>query len=110
MTVLELTRPRPAIAWKATVLIAVLLAAACIGVFGLSLIPQSDRGQFAVVFRPDMTRDQISESVERANGKVVREGSFGTLVVAHFDDPGFESQLKSGGALFVLNPSIIGGR
>ena len=109
MTVLELTPQRPAVPWKAVIPLAFLLALTSIGVFGLTLIPQSDRGQFAVVFRPDMTPDQISVSVARAKGKIVRDSGFETVVIAHFDDPGFEKRLKKAGALFVLNPSIVGG-
>lgn len=107
MTVLELTPQRPALPWKAIVPIAALVTLASIGVFVLTLIPQSDRGQFAVVFRPDMTQEQIATSVHRAKGKIVREGGFETVVVAHFDDPGFETQLKKNGALFILNPSLV---
>ena len=107
MTVLELTPQRPAVPWKAIIPIAFLLIG--VGVFGLTLIPQSDRGQFAVVFRPDMTPDQISDSVARAKGKIVRDSGFETIVIAHFDDPGFEKRLKKAGALFVLNPSVVGG-
>lgn len=110
MTVLELTPQRPALSWKAIIPIAVLLALTCIGVFVLTLIPQSDRGQFAVVFRPDMTQEQIATSVERAKGEIVSDGAFETVVVAHFDDPGFEAQLKKNGALFILNPSLVNRR
>ena len=108
MTVLELTPQRSALNWKAIIPIAFLLALTGLGVFALTLIPQSDRGQFAVVFRPDMTHEQIATSVERAKGRIVREGKFETVVVAHFDDPGFEKRLKKSGALFILNPSIAG--
>ncbi len=63
----------------------------------------------AVVFPPWVDLPTALGRVARADGRALRQGLFGNIVVAVSDDPAFPDMLFANGALFVLDPSVLGG-
>lgn len=100
--------PIEKVRWKSYLPAVALAIGSFIALLAVSLVPKQESGQFAVLFHPAMTRDQVFSSVVNAGGRPVREGVFETLIIAAFQEPGFEGRLRRGGALLVFDPLVLG--
>jgi hypothetical protein len=63
----------------------------------------------AVVVPPYSDAARVLQVIAAADGRVVRLGRLPWIAVAHSPDPEFVARLRAAGALFVLNPQLLGG-
>lgn len=77
--------------------------------FAVADMPAASRGTLAAVFAPGLERPAALEAVAKAGGLIVREGSWGTVLIAHSDETGFAGRLRRAGAWLVLDPQSAAG-
>lgn len=77
--------------------------------FAVADMPSASRGTLAAVFAPGVERPTALEAVARAGGLIVREGSWGTVLITHSDESGFAGRLRQAGAWLVLDPQSAAG-
>jgi hypothetical protein len=65
--------------------------------------------EVAVVVPPFSDAARILEVIAAADGSVVRLGRLPWIAVANSSHPEFAARLRAAGALFVLNPQLLGG-
>jgi hypothetical protein len=86
-----------------------LLVVSTTPLFAVADMPAASRGTLAAVFAPGVERPAALEAVARAGGLIVREGSWGTVLIAHSDESGFAGRLRRAGAWLVLDPQSAAG-
>ena len=89
--------------------VVVLLLASTTPLFAVADLPAASRGTLAAVFAPGLERSAALEAVAEAGGLIVREGRWGTVVIAHSDATGFAGRLRRAGAWLVLDPLSAAG-
>lgn len=89
--------------------VCLLIAVSTTPLFAVADMPAASRGTLAAVFAPGAERPAALEAVVRAGGLIVREGSWGTVVIAHSDQSGFAGRLRRAGAWLVLDPQSAAG-
>lgn len=72
-------------------------------------LPSEARGTLAAVFPPGTDKAEVLAAVAKAEGLVVREGGWGTVLVAHSDESGFARRLRQAGAWLVVDPLTAAG-
>ena len=65
--------------------------------------------QVAVIFPPWVDVTDGVGRIARAGGRPVRTGRLESIIVAQPDDPHFFEAIDDQGALFVIDPTILGG-
>lgn len=93
----------------ATAGVALLIVVSTTPLFAVADMPAASRGTLAAVFAPGVERPAALEAVARAGGLFVREGNWGTVVIAHSDQSGFAGRLRRAGAWLVLDPQSAAG-
>jgi hypothetical protein len=88
---------------------ALLLLASATPLLAVADLPGAARGTLAAVFPPDLGRAEALAGAVAAGGLVVREGGWGTVIVAHSDEAGFAGRLRRAGAWLVLDPQSAAG-
>ncbi|HMA13439.1 MAG TPA: hypothetical protein VKP12_01555 [Kiloniellaceae bacterium] len=88
---------------------ALLLLASAAPLLAVADLPGAARGTLAAVFPPGVDRAEALAGAVAAGGLVVREGGWGTVVVAHSDAAGFAGRLRRAGAWLVLDPQSAAG-
>ncbi|MEQ8506478.1 MAG: hypothetical protein RIB80_14225 [Rhodospirillales bacterium] len=88
---------------------ATLLVAVCIAWLAIaSLRPQPGQTQLGVVFPPDLNQIQVLSRIADAGGRLVREGAWPFIAVVAVDGPDITARLRDAGALFTVNPLVLG--
>lgn len=88
---------------------ATLLVAVCIAWLAIaSLRPQTGQTQLGVVFPPDLNQKQVLSRIADSGGRLVREGAWPFITVIALDGPDTTDRLRDAGALFTVNPLILG--
>jgi hypothetical protein len=78
--------------------------------FGLlSVLPQKNERQLAVLFPPRISIEMAASLVASAGGELVDSSRFPNLVIATSDTPGFAHALYKVGAWLVMDPIIARG-
>ena len=78
--------------------------------FGLlSVLPQRNERQLAVLFPPRISIEMAASLVASAGGELVDSSRFPNLVIATSDTPGFAHALYNVGAWLVMDPIIARG-
>ena len=91
-----------------------LATAAFLSVFLFTLAPSAktsaaETGQVAVVFPPWIDLAEATMRTARADGRPVRQGLFGNILVVQPDDGDFVTKIYAQGALLVIDPKVLGG-
>lgn len=71
--------------------------------------PTASASQVAVIFPPWVGLAEAIDRVGRANGLPVRQGLFANTIVVQPRDGRFVTAVRDQGALFVIDPAVIGG-
>jgi hypothetical protein len=87
----------------------VLLLASATPLFAVADLPAAERGTLAAVFPPGTSRSAAAAAVVAAGGFLVREGGWGTVLVAYSDEHGFAGRLRRAGAWLVVDPRSTAG-
>jgi hypothetical protein len=86
-----------------------MLALICIfWLAAATLRPVPGSTQVGVVFPPQFTATDVLARISAAGGRLVREGAWPFIAVVTFDEPRTPARLESLGALFTVNPLILG--
>ena len=109
--------PQQRAVWSAAVIrrvatimgVVLLIGASTTPLFAVADLPAASRGTVAAVFAPGVERPAALEAVVRAGGLIVREGSWGAVVIAHSNESGFAGRLRRAGAWLVLDPQSAAG-
>ena len=88
---------------------ALLLIASATPLLAVADLPGAARATVAAIFPPAMDRAEALSAAVAAGGLVLREGGWGTVVVAHSDEVGFARRLRRAGAWLVLDPRSAAG-
>lgn len=89
--------------------VVLLMVVSTTPLFAVADMPAASRGTLAAVFAPGIERPAALKAVARAGGLIVREGSWGTVLIAHSDESGFAGRLRQAGAWLVLDPQSAAG-
>jgi hypothetical protein len=89
--------------------IVLLIVVSTTPLFAVADVPAASRGTLAAVFPPGVERPAALEAVVRAGGLIVRQGSWGTVLIAHSNESGFAGRLRRAGAWLVLDPQSAAG-
>ena len=85
------------------------LASGCLLVLAAaSLRPQPGQDQVGVVFPPSLDGTQVLARIAEAGGRLVRPGAWPFIAVVAIDGPETLARLESQGALFTVNPLMLG--
>jgi len=88
---------------------AAILAAACLLVLAAaSLRPLPGQDQVGVVFPPSLDDAQVLARVAEAGARLVRPGAWPFIAVVAVDGPHTLARLEDLGALFTVNPLVLG--
>jgi hypothetical protein len=109
--------PQERTKWTATALrhvaaiagVVLLIVVSTTPLFAVADVPAASRGTLAAVFPPGVERPAALEAVARAGGLIVRQGSWGTVLIAHSNESGFAGRLRRAGAWLVLDPQSAAG-
>lgn len=74
----------------------------------MAALPPGATGTVAAVFPPGRS-DQALRAVVAADGRLVRQGAFGWVLVVHGTEPGLAGRLQDAGAWLVLDPEVARG-
>ena len=85
-----------------------LAAASVLAMAALQATPR-DGTQVAALFAPWTGSGEVIARVADADGSVVRQGLFDSIVVVRSDAPGLISRLYGAGAWLVIDPDVFGG-
>jgi hypothetical protein len=86
-----------------------LLLASTTPLFAVADLPGASHGTLAAVFPPGTDRPAAVAAVVGAGGLIVREGGWGTVLVAHSNEGGFAARLRRAGAWLVVDPKSAAG-
>ena len=89
--------------------IVVLLLVSFAPLVAVADLPSEARGTLAAVFPPGTDKTEVLAAVAEADGLVVREGGWGTVLVAHSDESGFARRLRQAGAWLMVDPLTAAG-
>lgn len=88
---------------------AVLALAGALFLFVMAARPAAPGEQVALVFAPWAEPQTAVAGVAALDGRLVRAGSFGNVLVAVFDRPTSLSSLRRHGVWLALDPLALGG-
>lgn len=88
---------------------ALLLLVSALPLLAVADQPGAARGTLAAIFPPSLDRADSLAATVSAGGLVVREGGWGSVVIAHSDEAGFAARLRRAGAWLVLDPQSAAG-
>ena len=100
--------------WRDLVPAALIAMATFAGVAVFTLAPMAQASfdgsrQVAVIFAPWVSVSEGVTRVAKAGGRPVRTGRLQSIIVAQPDDRRFFDDIHDEGALFVVDPTILGG-
>lgn len=72
------------------------------------LRPEPGTRQVGLIFPPQYSATEVLSRIADSGGRLVREGAWPFIAVVSFDGPNTPAQAEKLGALFTVNPLVLG--